>query len=75
MSIDWVAFIADGIKMATPLVFAALAALITRQAGMFNMGVEGMILCSALGAVSSRTMATASGSACWVRSSSVLSPV
>ena len=51
MSIDWVAFIAEGIKMATPLVFAALAALITRQAGMFNMGVEGMILCSALGAV------------------------
>ena len=51
MSIDWVAFIADGIKMATPLVFAALAALITRQAGMFNMGIEGMILCSALGAV------------------------
>ena len=51
MSIDWVAFIAEGIKMATPLVFAALAALITRQAGMFNMGIEGMILCSALGAV------------------------
>ena len=51
MSIDWVAFIADAIKMATPLVFAALAALITRQAGMFNMGVEGMILCSALGGV------------------------
>lgn len=51
MNIDWVAFIADAIKMATPLVFAALAALITRQAGMFNMGVEGMILCSALGAV------------------------
>lgn len=33
------------------LVFAALAALITRQAGMFNMGVEGMILCAALGSV------------------------
>lgn len=41
MSIDWVAFIAEGIKMATPLVFAALAALITRQPGMFNMGIEG----------------------------------
>ncbi len=51
MSIDIVAFIADAIKMATPLVFAALAALMTRHAGMFNMGVEGMILCSALGAV------------------------
>ncbi|MBC5582482.1 ABC transporter permease [Anaerofilum sp. BX8] len=51
MNIDWVAFIADALKMATPLVFAALAALITRQAGMFNMGVEGMILCSALGSV------------------------
>ena len=51
MTIDIVAFIADSIKMATPLVFAALAALMTRHAGMFNMGVEGMILCSALGAV------------------------
>ena len=51
MTIDWIAFIAEGIRMATPLVFAALAALICRQAGMFNMGVEGMILCSGLGAV------------------------
>lgn len=51
MTIDWIAFIAEGIRMATPLVFAALAALICNRAGMFNMGVEGMILCSALGAV------------------------
>lgn len=51
MTIDIAAFIADAIKMATPLIFAALAALITRHAGMFNMGIEGMILCSALGAV------------------------
>ena len=51
MTIDVAAFLADTIKMATPLVFAALAALITRHAGMFNMGIEGMILFSALGAV------------------------
>lgn len=51
MSIDWAAFLSNAIGFSTPLVFAALAALITRQAGMFNMGVEGMILCSALGAV------------------------
>ena len=51
MSIDWVEFLAEAIRMATPLIFAALAALITRQAGMFNMGVEGMILFSALAAV------------------------
>ena len=51
MSIDIAAFLADAIKMATPLVFAALAALINRHAGMFNMGIEGMILCAALGAV------------------------
>ena len=51
MTIDIAAFLADAIKMATPLVFAALAALITRHAGMFNMGIEGMILFSALGAV------------------------
>ena len=50
MTIDLAAFLADTIKMATPLIFAALAALLNRHAGMFNMGVEGMILCSALGA-------------------------
>lgn len=51
MNIDIAAFLADTIKMATPLIFAALAALLNRHAGMFNMGIEGMILCSALGAV------------------------
>lgn len=51
MTIDIAAFLFDTIKMATPLIFAALAALINRHAGMFNMGIEGMILCSALGAV------------------------
>ena len=30
MSIDWVAFSADAIRMATPLVFAALAALLCK---------------------------------------------
>ena len=50
MTIDIVAFIAEIFRMATPLVFAAMAALICRQAGMFNMGIEGMILCSALSA-------------------------
>ena len=50
MTIDWIAFAAEVIRMATPLVFAAMAALICRQAGMFNMGIEGMILCSALAA-------------------------
>ncbi len=51
MTIDWVEFLAEAVRMATPLVFATLAALITQKAGMFNMGVEGMILCSALAAV------------------------
>lgn len=50
MSIDWVAFIADAVRLSTPIIFAALAALITIRAGMFNMGIEGMILCAALGA-------------------------
>ena len=51
MTIDIAAFLADTIKMATPLIFAALAALLNRHAGMFNMGIEGMITCYALGAV------------------------
>ena len=69
MSIDWVAFIADAIRLATPIVFAALAALICRQAGMFNMGIEGMILWSALGAVAfahySGSMWVAFWALCW----------
>ena len=51
MNIDLIAFAADTIKMATPLIFAALAALINRHAGMFNMGIEGMMLSASLGAV------------------------
>lgn len=51
MQIDFLAFILDSIHMATPIIFAALAALICDKAGMFNMGIEGMMLCSALGAV------------------------
>lgn len=52
MNIDLIALLADAIKMATPLIFAALAALINRHAGMFNMGIEGMMLWASLGAVS-----------------------
>lgn len=51
MQIDIVAFLLDAIHMATPIIFAALAALICNKAGMFNMGIEGMMLCSALAAV------------------------
>lgn len=51
MQIDLVAFLFDAIHMATPIIFAALAALICNKAGMFNMGIEGMMLFSALGAV------------------------
>lgn len=50
--LDWIAeFCRSSVRLATPLVFAALSASITRKAGMFNMGIEGMLLCSALGAV------------------------
>ena len=51
MNINWIEFFATAVRLATPLVFAALAAAINSKAGMFNMGIEGMILCSALGAV------------------------
>lgn len=48
---SWIGqFLATGIRLATPLVFAALAAAVTVKAGMFNMGVEGMMLCAALAA-------------------------
>lgn len=36
------------IRVATPIIFAAMAALISRKAGMTNMAIEGIMLISAL---------------------------
>lgn len=41
----------DTVLMGTPIVFAALAVVICRNAGMFNMSVEGKMLVSALAGV------------------------
>ena len=36
------------IRVSTPIIFAAMAALISRKAGLTNMAVEGIMLISAL---------------------------
>ncbi len=39
------------LRLGTPLIFAGLAAVISKKAGMMNMALEGMMLCAALAGV------------------------
>ncbi|NLL71610.1 MAG: ABC transporter permease [Epulopiscium sp.] len=51
-TLDWFAnFGFSVLRLSTPLIFAALAAVISRKAGMLNMALEGMMLASALAGV------------------------
>lgn len=51
-TLDWFAnFGFSTLRLSTPLIFAALAAVINRKAGMLNMALEGMMLSAALGGV------------------------
>src|SRR5262245_39173759 len=42
-------FLAASIRIATPLLFAALGALLSERAGTFAVGTEGMMLAGAFG--------------------------
>lgn len=50
-------------RLTTPILFAALAALVTDRAGVMNIGLEGIMLCSALAGVvgSSYTQSAVAG--------------
>ena len=51
-TLDWFAnFGFSTLRLSTPLIFAALAAVISQKAGMLNMALEGMMLSAALGGV------------------------
>lgn len=39
------------LRLSTPLIFAGMAAVISKKAGMMNMALEGMMLCAALAGV------------------------
>ena len=44
----WVSTLAFGISLGTPLVFATLGEIITERAGILNLGVQGMMVVSAV---------------------------
>ncbi|MEG0689563.1 MAG: ABC transporter permease [Hungatella sp.] len=51
-TLDWFAnFGFSVLRLSTPLIFAALAAVISKKAGMLNMALEGMMLTAALAGV------------------------
>ena len=51
-TIEWFAnFGFSVLRLSTPLIFAGLAAVISKKAGMMNMALEGMMLAAALGGV------------------------
>lgn len=61
--LNWIAdFGFSVLRLSTPLIFAALAAVISKKAGLLNMALEGMMLVAALAGV---LCASASGSV-WV---------
>lgn len=55
----WLLSVADSVTIATTLILAALGALFTERAGVLNLGIEGMLLTSA---ITSFLMADATGS-------------
>ncbi|MEX0305237.1 MAG: ABC transporter permease, partial [Leisingera sp.] len=54
-----VSILAGMIRIATPILFAAIGELVTQRAGIWNMGVEGTML---MGAFTAYFIATATGS-------------
>jgi simple sugar transport system permease protein len=55
----WILSLADSMSIATTLILAALGALFTERSGVLNLGIEGMLLTSA---ITSFLVADASGS-------------
>lgn len=51
-TLEWLgSFCFSVLRLSTPLIYAGLAAVISKKAGMMNMALEGMMLCAALGGV------------------------
>ena len=49
MRLEWLAaFVFSTLRLSTPLIYAGLAAVISKRAGMLNMALEGMMLVAAL---------------------------
>lgn len=61
-ALAWAAFIEAGVRLAIPLVLAALGEMVSERAGVLNIGLEGSIIAGALGAALG-AMATGSAAA------------
>src|SRR6187549_120786 len=50
MDLSLLDFLASSLRVATPLLFGAIGSLISERAGVFAVGLEGMMLAGAFGA-------------------------
>lgn len=45
----WISLIAAGVRLATPLVFAAMGGILAERSGVLNIGLEGMMIAGTFG--------------------------
>lgn len=66
MDASYLDILATGLRLAVPLIFAALGGIWCERAGVFNLALEGSVLGGAFGAALGAFSCKACGEVCWV---------
>ena len=61
----WTLVLAGAVRLATPVVLAALGEAIVERSGTINLGIEGMMLAGAFAGAWGRRRAPGGSASCW----------